>query len=216
MNATPRTRLIAAPIALAVALLALLLAVPSAIGRHSASPRAHASASFLTGVGDEKPLMFTNPLWQQLHTKIVRYIVPYDAVVHGDDMLRAHVWIEHAEAEHQQVLIAFYHSEHTPTKMPSLSTYHRDVANVVQGKPSFRSSHGAGLTRAAKVLKYMFAVAASQPRIKRLYIYDWSGGNASTRFDAGLMNAHQQPRAGYVVVCKALHATKCGVKTASN
>ena len=336
MNATPRTRLIAAPIALAVAVLALLLAVPSAIGRHSASPSAHASASFLTGIGDEKPLMFTNPLWQQLHTKIVRYIVPYDAVVHGDDMGRAHVWIEHAEAEHQQVLIAFYHSEHTPTKMPSISTYQRDVAKfvqafphvrqyqswneanrgnikhvlaspsaasaaryyqalkrvckgctvigldvldaatihatlryisefkrevvhlrtvmpsiwglhnysdvnrleswrtkelskafggqvwltetggIVQFKPSFSNSHGAGLSRAAKVLKYMFAVAASQPRIKRLYIYDWSGGNTSTRFDAGLMNAHQQPRAGYVVVCKALHAAKCGVKIAKN
>jgi hypothetical protein len=336
MNATPRTRLIAAPVALAVAVLALLLAVPSAIGRHSADPRAHASASFLTGVGDEKPLMFTNPLWQQLHTKIVRYIVPYDAVVHGDDMSRAHVWIEHAEAEHQQVLIAFYHSEHTPTKMPSISTYQRDVAKfvqafphvrqyqswneanrgniqhvlaspsaasaaryyqalkrvckgctvigldvldaatihatlryisefkrevvhlrtvmpsiwglhnysdvnrleswrtkelskafggqvwltetggIVQFKPSFSNSHGSGLSRAAKVLKYMFAVAASQPRIKRLYIYDWSGGNTSTRFDAGLMNAHQQPRAGYVVVCKALHAAKCGVKVAKN
>ena len=30
------------------------------------------------------------------------------------------------------------------------------------------------------------------------------------------MNAHQQPRAGYVVVCKALHAAKCSVKTATN
>ena len=54
----------------------------------------------------------------------------------------------------------------------------------------------------------MFAVAASQPRIKRLYIYDWTGGVNSTRFDAGLMNAHDQPRLGYTVVCKALHATR--------
>jgi hypothetical protein len=86
----------------------------------------------------------------------------------------------------------------------------------VQFKPSFKNSHGSGLTRAAKVLKYMFAVAAARPQIKRLYIYDWTGGNASTRFDAGLTSAHGQPRAGYVVVCKALHAANCNVKTATN
>ena len=66
--------------------------------------------------------------------------------------------------------------------------------------------HGAGLTRAAKVLRFMLAVAGSIPQIKRLYIYDWTGGTSSTRFDAGLTNARNQPRAGYVVVCKALHA----------
>jgi hypothetical protein len=62
----------------------------------------------------------------------------------------------------------------------------------------------------------MFAVAASQPRIKRLYVYDWTGGTSSTRFDAGLMNAREQPRAGYVAVCRQLHAAKCAVKVARN
>ena len=33
------------------------------------APRAHAAATYLTGVGDEQPEMFTNPLWQQLHTQ---------------------------------------------------------------------------------------------------------------------------------------------------
>ena len=32
----------------------------------------------------------------------------------------------------------------------------------------------------------MFAVAGSVPQIKRLYIYDWTGGDRATRFDAGL------------------------------
>ena len=62
----------------------------------------------------------------------------------------------------------------------------------------------------------MFAVAASQPQIKRLYIYNWIGGNSSTRFDAGLMNAHDQPRPGYVVVCQAAARREVRVKTASN
>ena len=52
----------------------------------------------------------------------------------------------------------------------------------------------------------MFAVAGAIPQIKRLYIYDWTGGTNSTRFDAGLTNAHNQPREGYAVVCKQLTA----------
>jgi hypothetical protein len=62
----------------------------------------------------------------------------------------------------------------------------------------------------------MFGVAASQPQIKRLYMYDWTGGTSSTRFDAGLMNARDRPRAGYVVVCRHLHAARCDVKVVEN
>ena len=92
-----------------------------------------------------------------------------------------------------------------------------ETGGIVQFGGAFPNRRGSGLTRAAKVLKYMFAVAASQPQIKRLYIYDWTGGTASTRFDAGLMSAHDQPRAGYIVVCKQLHAAKCGgVRLAKN
>ena len=47
----------------------------------SPSPRAHAAFAFETGIGDEHPEMFSNPLWLQLHTKITRYIAPYDAAV---------------------------------------------------------------------------------------------------------------------------------------
>ncbi len=39
---------------------------------------------------------------------------------------------------------------------------------------------------------------------------------SSTRFDAGLTDAHNQPREGYVVVCKELHAAKCNVKVSSH
>jgi hypothetical protein len=323
------------PLLLALAFAVVLLAAPSARGATKA-PRAHAAATYLTGVGDEQTTMFGNPLWQQLHSKIVRYIAPYDAANRPDDMGRARNWIAQAEANHQQILVAFYHSEHTPTKLPSVSSYQKAVAKfvkafpkvrqyqswneanrgnvrgsfsspsagasaryyqalkrvckgctvigldvldaftihatlryitafkkevrhlhtvmpsiwglhnysdlnrleswrtrelskafggqvwltetggLVQFKPSFTNKNGSGLTRAAKVLKYMFNVAASNHRIKRLYIYNWIGGNSHTRFDAGLMNAHDQPRAGYVAVCKALHAAKCSVKTARN
>jgi hypothetical protein len=321
-----------------------LLTGSSSYAAGTAKPRAHASSSYLTGIGDQQTEMFTNPLWTQLHTKIARYIAPYDAAVRPYSLQLARAWIAAAEADHQQVLVAFYHSEYTPTKMPSVAVYQRDVqkfiklfphvrqyqpwneanrgtiVEVVKGKrhialvspsamqsaqyykametvckgctivgldvldapvvtptlqyiaqfkhdiarlktvmPSvwglhnysdtnrlqstrtkailaavpgqvwltetggivqfgsaFPNKKGSGLTRAAKALSYMFKIAGSSSRIKRLYIYDWTGGYASTRFDAGLMNGKYEPRPGYVVVCKQLHAAKCNVKVAKS
>jgi hypothetical protein len=321
-----------------------LLAGSSSYAAGATKPSAHVASSYLTGIGDQQTEMFTNPLWTQLHTKIARYIAPYDAAVRPYSLQLARAWITAAEADHQQVLVAFYHSEYTPTKMPSVTVYQRDVqkfiklfphvrqyqpwneanrgtiVEVVKGKrhialvspsamqsaqyykametvckgctivgldvldapvvtptlqyiaqfkhdiahlktvmPSiwglhnysdtnrlqstrtkailaavpgqvwltetggivqfgsdFPNKKGSGLTRAAKALSYMFKIAASSSRIKRLYIYDWTGGYTSTRFDAGLMNAKYEPRPGYVVVCKQLHAAKCNVKVAKN
>jgi hypothetical protein len=341
----PRTLLLAllASGALLLACTSLLVG-SSSYAAGATKPSAHVASSYLTGVGDQQTEMFTNPLWAQLHTKIARYIAPYDAAVRPYSLQLAREWITAAEADHQQVLVAFYHSEYTPTKMPSVAVYQRDVqkfiklfphvhqyqpwneanrgtiVEVVKGKrhialvspsalqsaqyyralklvcktctvvgldvldapvvtptleyiaefkhdvarlktvmPSvwglhnysdtnrlqsirtkailaavpgqvwltetggivqfgsaFPNKKGSGLTRAAKALSYMFRIAGSSSRIKRLYIYDWTGGGAATRFDAGLMNAKYEPRPGYVVVCKQLHAAKCNVKVAKS
>jgi len=327
-------RLFKLGLALALAALLAALAVPGAMG--SGAPRAHAASSYLTGIGDEGPEMFTNPLWRQLHTKVVRYIAPYDAIAHPYSLSRADAFIRAAEAAHQQVLVAFYHSEYSATRLPSISVYQHDVQKFVRRYPNVRqyqswdesnrgniagvlaspsgsaaaryyqalirvcsgcsvigldvldaanisptlsyieefkreigrlrtvmpriwglhnysdvnrlegwrtqalvtalggqvwltetgglvqfggafpNHNGSGLTRAARVLRHMFAVAGSDSRIKRLYIYNWTGGNSRTRFDAGLMNARNQPRAGYQVVCRQLHAAHCNVKLARN
>ena len=62
-----------------------------------------------------------------------------------------------------------------------------------------------------------FGLAASQSsRIKRVYIYNWTGGNTRSRFDAGLTDNHHHPRAGYVVVCKHLNAHKCSLRVSHN
>jgi hypothetical protein len=300
------------------------------------APTARAASSFLTGIGDEQATMFSNPLYTQLNTKIVRYIAPYDAAVRPYSLDKAIVFIHDAEAMHEKVLVAFYHSEYTPTKMPSIATYQNDVKKFVKLFPhvteyeswdeanrgnergqfssptavnaaryyqalirvcrgctvigldvldqayiqptlayiaefkreiyrletvmpkvwglhdysdvnrlegwrtneivhalgnqvwltetggivkfggAFPNKNGSGLKRAAKVLKFTFQVAAAHARIKRLYIYDWNGGTSSTRFDAGLTNADEKPREGYVVVCRALHAKKCSVSLAKN
>jgi hypothetical protein len=336
----PITRTLAALSATALSALLLALA-PGALA--GSSPRPHASASYLTGIGDQETEMFGNPLWQQLHTKISRYIAPYDAAVRPYSLQAAARWIAAAEAQHQQVLIAFYHSEYTPTRMPSVATYQRDVQKFVKLFPNvrqyqawnetnrgtvvervkgkrhvglvsptptqsaayykalravckgctitgldildgpviapslryiaqfkhalarlkvptphlwgfhnysdtnrFSSSRtrailravpgevwltetggivkfggafpnvkGSGLRRASRALSYMFHLAASNHRIKRLYIFQWSGSRGAARFDAGLMDPHYNPRPGYVVVCRTLHAAKCKMKTST-
>ncbi len=91
-----------------------------------------------------------------------------------------------------------------------------ETGGIVQFAGSFPNIHGSGLTRAAKVIRFMFALASSIPQVKRLYLYDWNGGTASTRFDAGLTNVHERPRPGYSVVCRELRAPSCAVKLASN
>jgi hypothetical protein len=325
--------------------LANVLVGSSSYAAGAAKPRAEvSSSSYLTGLGDQQAEMFTNPLWTQLHTKIARYIAPYDAAVRPYSLQLARAWIAAAEADHQQVLVAFYHSEYTPTKMPSLAVYQSDIqkfiklfphvrqyqpwdeanrgtiveivkhkkhialvspsplqsaqyykamrsvckgctivgldvldapvvtptlqyiaqfkhdisrlktvmpsiwglhnysdtnrfqnsrtrailaavpgqvwltetGGIVQFGSDFPNKKGSGLTRAARALSFMFKIAGEFPRIKRLYIYDWTGGYTSTRFDAGLMNAQYEPRPGYVVVCKQLHAAKCNVKVAKS
>jgi hypothetical protein len=309
-------------------MLIIALGSPSA-SEAASSTRAHAASGYLTGLGDESAQMFTNTFWTRLHTRIVRYIAPYDAAVHRDSLNNAIGFIHAAEAAHVQVLVSFYHSEHTPTVLPSVANYAYDVKKFVKlfphvtqyqpwdeanrgnvprhfSSPSARAAaryyqaliractrctvvgvdvldqqyiqptlryiaefkseigrlrtrmptvwglhnyvdvnhleswrtrqisrafggavwltetggivkfasvftnrHGAGLTRASKVLHYMFAVAATQPRVKRLYVYNWTGGVSSARFDAGLMNAHGKPRPGYLIVCRQLHAASC-------
>ena len=91
-----------------------------------------------------------------------------------------------------------------------------ETGGLVKFGGAFPNKHGAGLTRAAKVLKYMFALAGVARRSSACTSTTGPAAPARTRFDAGLMNAHEQPRAGYVVVCKALHAAKCNVKIARN
>jgi hypothetical protein len=323
----PRLGLIAATLAVLLG----ALVTPGASGGAPAS-RARIASGYLTGLGDESAQMFENSYWTRLHTKIVRYIAPYDAAVHRDSLANATAFINAAEAAGVQVLVAFYHSEHTATRLPSVADYRYDVRKFVKlfphvhqyqswdesnrgnvarafSSPSagaaaryyqalirscrtctvigldvldqqftqptlryiaafkheigrlrtvmphiwglhdyvdvnhmeswrthqiaralggtvwltetggivkfanvFGNRNGAGLARASKVLRYMFAVAAAEPRVKRLYIYNWTGGISSSRFDAGLMNAHGRPRPGYLIVCRQLHAVSCAAK----
>jgi putative glycosyl hydrolase len=84
-----------------------------------------------------------------------------------------------------------------------------ETGGLVKFGSSFPNRNGSGNRRAAGALTYMFRLAGSNGRIRRLYIFTFSGGSSGVRFDAGLLDPHGVPRPGYVVVCRKLHASKC-------
>ncbi len=84
-----------------------------------------------------------------------------------------------------------------------------ETGGIVNFGGSFPNHNGSGDTRAARALQFMFRLAASNRRIARLYIFEFSGASAVARFDAGLLDKRGVPRPGYVVVCKQMHASKC-------
>ena len=123
---------------------------------------------FLTGRGDERTEMFTNPLWKQLHTTISRYIVPFDAVKHPWDMTLSHRWIAAAEAAHQQILIAFYHSDYSPTRMPSVSEYTNDVKAYLKAFPRIKQYQPWNEANRGNVPhRYASPTASSRPSTTR-------------------------------------------------
>jgi len=87
----------------------------------------------------------------------------------------------------------------------------KEVAKVVPGQIWLTETGGIvkfggafpggrkGLARAKKALDYMFKLARSNRKIRRLYIFQWTGAS-DVRFDAGLTNPNGSPRPGYAVV----------------
>jgi hypothetical protein len=100
------------PLILILAAFAALVLVP-----------AGAQAKVTYGIGDQSPDMFTDPLFQAVPFKVVRYIPPYDAMKHPDDARDAAVWIGRARAQGKKVLVAFNYSRKDPKKMPSVAEY---------------------------------------------------------------------------------------------
>jgi hypothetical protein len=65
-----------------------------------------------------------------------------------------------------------------------------ETGGIVNFKPSFKYN----LKRAAAATKYMFKLARTSSRIKRIYVYRWFGEKRSARFDAGLVNPNGSAR----------------------
>ena len=112
---------------LALALLALTALVAPAT-----------ALAYTTGIGDEQPAMFDSPYFKALHVRIARYIVPYDAADVPRDLAIARLWIGKAEAQHIKPLIAFYHSRVSPTKMPDVAKYQREIKKFIADFPEIK------------------------------------------------------------------------------
>src|ERR1700736_4502849 len=96
------------------------------------------ASAFITGIGDQNASMFQSSLYTQLHTKIVRYIAPYDVAVSIADLNKFRFWYSKATASGQRVLVAFYHSERSALRNPSPATYTTDVTKFVRMFPAVK------------------------------------------------------------------------------
>jgi len=135
MRRTRRLSVILALLAAAGALaLAFAAGAPARGVAHTAALRA------TVGIGDEQPAMFANRAFVVLHTRIARYVTPYDVIGNNsaNDMPRLRAWLAAAAREHIQPLVAFYHSDRTPRKLPSVAVYTRDVKRFLHAFPSVR------------------------------------------------------------------------------
>jgi hypothetical protein len=138
LTATHRVAPIALATLLVTALVALTALDPSA---HAVPPAKAAGTSHLTvGIGDENPTLFANAEFQALDTKIARYFTPYDIMAGKDaaDRYSLEVWLADAQAAGIQPLVAFYHNESSPKKMPSVATYTKDVKLFLAAFPQVK------------------------------------------------------------------------------
>ncbi len=96
------------------------------------------------------------------------------------------------------MLVAFYHSEHTPTKLPSVATYQQDVAKFVKDFPhvrQYQSWDEANRGNIAHVLASPSAVGGGQvlpgadPRLQGLH------GDRAGRARRG---QHRRRRCSYI------------------
>jgi hypothetical protein len=102
------------------------------------------SAAFKTGVSDQVPSSFANPLYSSLGFSIARYITPYDVMTlpaSAPDRLALNQWITNARSAGQDVLISFEHS-HTRGRerhIPSAGEFVRDFKLFRKAYPSVKS-----------------------------------------------------------------------------
>jgi len=129
------TRRAAIGAVLAAALVAVLAgAAAGAAATHASAP------ALMIGIGDEQPTMFASGAYRALHTRISRYVTPYDVASdnHHNDLPRLRAWLAAAARAGVQPLIAFYHSDRTATTMPSVAVYTRQIRRFLKLFPQIR------------------------------------------------------------------------------
>jgi hypothetical protein len=72
------------------------------------------------------------------------------------------------------------------------------------GVAKFGRSFPFDLKRQARATAYTFKLLDLSSRIRRLYLYNWTGSPPGARFDAGLTNADGSPRPAYATLTREL------------
>jgi hypothetical protein len=72
------------------------------------------------------------------------------------------------------------------------------------GLVEFGRSFPRSERRAARAVEFALNLAAKTPRVKRVYLYNWTGSKAGSRFDAGLVGPNGKPRRAYGALKAAL------------
>lgn len=104
---------------------------------------APASANYRVGLSEQNPAVFSQPAWQALKLKRIRYIVPWDYVKAGHQV-EVDTYLNAARAANQDVLLMFTahrgcwngksYSKRKDCKAPSTSAYKKAVS-------AFRKQH---------------------------------------------------------------------------
>lgn len=90
------------------------------------------------GIGDNSHLMFLDPNYTALRTKIARKIIPYDFYHHAAERDALRVWMQNAKAAGVEPNIAFNHSDRYPTKLPSVSNFQASLKYLKKNYPELR------------------------------------------------------------------------------
>ena len=152
---------------------------------------AQARTQVNVGLGDQSAAMFTNTDFLRLKVKKARYFVRWDAMRHADARDAVDAWVKTARAAHVRPLIHISTNDLAPkkAKLPSTSTYKRDVGSLVRhlkrlgvrdfgtwneanhkSQPTYRSA-----SRAASYYRLMRSACGSKCTIVALDVLDQRG-----------------------------------------
>jgi hypothetical protein len=109
------------------ALTAAMLAALAVLALPSAAP---AAGPLTIGIGEQRPDLFTSPLWSKLKAPDVRYVVAWDALSNKQQRREADTYMAAAKAAGAHVLLGFSHSRSRykarRKKLPSPRRYRRE------------------------------------------------------------------------------------------
>lgn len=87
------------------------------------------------GIGDQDPAIFQDPRFIWLGIRFARVVVPWDAMRHHSDLVRAEEWLNAAHAAGIEPLVAFNQSSGHQHLLPVMSSYKGAVSAFMRRFP---------------------------------------------------------------------------------